>query len=218
RFTAAHELAMICLHTIVNRPQDALAHLRRCASLLPEGSPMAPRRRESEIQALLLAKDVAAAASLADRMMVEFPDTLQTLRSCRRVAARLESTELAKAAHYYRFWLGHTAGVQLQAAELQIVADGLYRAARAANGMDDKAPSILDLRGKPVADRTLWQDATRAHEMLIQAGVPEKDAVVAALRLAWCVGLSAQTAAEWDKSKLLCEKLLQEHQLLNRNG
>src|SRR6185436_15691581 len=127
----------------------------------------------------------------------------QTLRACRKVAVRLESVDPAKAAQYHRFWLGHSAGLQISSAEIQTVAEGLYRAARAANGMEEKTQSVLDLRGKPVADRTLWQDAARAHEMLIQAGVAEKDLPIAQTRLAWCRGLSAQSAADWDQVKLL---------------
>jgi hypothetical protein len=217
-FTARYELAMVCLHAQMNRPKDALDHLRACESLLPADNPLTARLRESEIQALLLSKDVTGAAGVLDSLMTRFPDAIQTLRACRKVALWLETTDPAKAAQYYRFWLAHSSGLSIPAAEVQTVADGLYRAARKANAMDEKAHSILDLRGKPVADRALWQEAARAHEMLIQAGVPEKDAAVAATRLVWCTGLSAQTAADWDKSKLLCEKIIQDHQLLQKNG
>jgi len=217
-FTARYELAMILLHEQVNRPKEALDHLRTCRSQLPAENTLTARLRESEIQALLQAKDPVGAAAVLDQLIGQFPDAPQTLRACRRVAVRLESADLVKAAQYHRFWLGHSAGLQFSAAEIQTVAEGLYRAARSANGMDEKTQSVLDLRGKPVADRTLWQDAARAHEMLIRAGVAEKDIPIAETRLAWCRGLSAQTAADWDQVKLLCEKLFDEHALLQKNG
>ena len=217
-FTAEYELAMICLHEQVNRPKDGLDRLRSCVSLLPPESPMIPRLRESEIQALLLSKDPAGAAAVLEQMILQFPDSLHTLRSSRRVAFRLEPTDLPKAATYYRFWLSHSSGLSIPAAEIQTVADGLYRAARAANGIGEKIQSVVDLRGKPVADRAIWLDAAQAHEKLLQAGLPEKDGVVAATRLVCCAGMSAQTAADWDRSKLLCEKIFQDHQLLQRNG
>jgi len=217
-FTARYELAMIFLHEQVNRPKEALDHLRNCRSQLPAENTLAARLRESEIQALLLAKDPAGAAGVLDQLIGQFPDAPQTLRACRKVAVRLESVDPAKAAQYHRFWLGHSAGLQISSAEIQTVAEGLYRAARAANGMEEKTQSVLDLRGKPVADRTLWQDAARAHEMLIQAGVAEKDLPIAQTRLAWCRGLSAQSAADWDQVKLLCEKFFDEHTLLQKNG
>lgn len=217
-FTARYELAMILLHEQMNRPKDAIEHLRACRSQLPSENPLSARLRDSEIQALLMTKDLTGAAAALDQLISLFPDAPQTLRACRRVAVRLEPTDLPKAAQYYRFWLSHSAGLKIPGAEIQTVAEGLYRVARAANRMDENMQSILDLRGKPVLDRTLWQDAARAHEMLIAAGLPEKDADLATLRLAWCRGMSAQTADEWDQLKGFCEKVVQQQKLLLPNG
>jgi hypothetical protein len=81
--------------------------------------------------------------------------------------------------------------------------------------MDDTRFCVTDLNGKPVRDRAAWQDAMRAHELLIgMGGLEEKDAVVASTRLVWCAGL----AAEWAKSKTVGEKLIQDHRLLLKDG
>lgn len=203
-FTAHYELALIRL---ADRPKEALASLEKCLSLLPPDSPMMVRLWETEIQARLAAKEVDAAAARADQMMTQAPDAVETLRSCRRVGARFEPTDLAKSAKYYRFWLEHSSGLAMSAAEIQSVADGLYRAARQLNGVDAKALSVLDLKGKPVADRGLWRDAAEAHDRLLRAGgLPEKDVELAELRQIWCAGF----AEDWGKSKLLCEKLLEK--------
>jgi hypothetical protein len=61
------------------------------------------------------------------------------------VAARLESTNLAKAAQYYRTWLERASTAPPTSADAQAVADGLYRIARTVNGMADSP----DLRDRP---------------------------------------------------------------------
>jgi hypothetical protein len=208
-FTARHELAMIALK---DRPKEALDHLEKCAALLPAESPTHARILESEIQASLALKDAEGAAARLEKLLAKFPDEASTIRSCRRVAAQFEPADPKKAAKYYRTWLDRASTTSATPAETQSVADALYRIARAANGMGDNVVSVIDLNGKPVRDRAVWQDAVRAHDLVIQTGGP--DAVAASARLVTCAGL----AGDWAKAKAVAEKLVQEHQLLNKDG
>lgn len=211
-FPAHYELATI---TISDRPKEALDHLEKCSGLLPAESPTHARLLESEFQAHLALNDGAAAAARFEKLLARFPDDAATLRSCRRLAARLEAVEPAKAARYYRLSLDRASTTPMTTAEAQAVADGLYRIARSANGMEENVVSMTDLKGNPVKDAASWSDAARAHEVLIQiGGLAPKDAVVASTRLLWCSGL----AGEWAKSKTVAEKLIQDHQLLDKEG
>ncbi|MBI3857558.1 MAG: hypothetical protein HY293_17900, partial [Planctomycetes bacterium] len=214
-FTAYHELALLGLHELLNHPKDSLGYLEKCSALLPQDSPMQGRLWEAEVLALLALKDVEGAAARVDQMMKQLPDAIPTLRACRRVGYRLEESDLAKSARYYRFWLEHSGGLSLATAEIQTVADGLYRAARTLNGLDVKVASAIDLKGKPLADPAIWKDAAQARERLLQdAGLSEKDADVASTLLVWCFGFSG----DWDKSKLLCEKVFKKQGLLTPAG
>lgn len=209
-FTARHELAMIALN---DRPKEALGHLEKCATLLPPESPTHARLLEYEIQALLALKDVEAAATRVEKLLARFPDEVSTFRSCRRLAARLEAGDPAKAAKYYRLQLDRISTAPATAGDAQAPADGLYRIARALNGMEENVLSVTDLKGRPVKDVASWRDAVRAHETLIQlGGLTPKDEVVAWTRLAWCAGL----AGDWAKSKAVSEKLIKN--LLDKNG
>jgi tetratricopeptide (TPR) repeat protein len=211
-FTAHHEMTMIVLN---DRPKEALEHLAACTKVLPPESTNVALLLELEIRAHLSLKDLEKAADRLAVLLRGYPDSVSTLRSCRRVAARLESTNPAKAAQYYRTWLEHASTTPTTSAELQPVAEALYRIARAVNGMDDNAFSAVDLKGAPVRNRASWLDALRAHELLIGiGGLAEKDAVVASTRLLWCAGL----AGDWAKAKTVAEKLLQDHRLLQKDG
>jgi tetratricopeptide (TPR) repeat protein len=215
RAQAYFELALINLHESIAKPAEALGFLKPCVALLPPESEMRPRLSELEIQAQLAAKDPGAAAASLDKMLTAFPDAVPTSRSCRRVAQSFESSDWGKAAKYYRAWLDRTATIPFTTAELLSVADGLYRAARSLNKLDDQTLSVMDLKGKPLADRAVWRDATLAREMLLQAkGLPAEDALAAATRLVWCSGLQADSAADWEKAKGYAEKLLQDQGLL----
>jgi tetratricopeptide (TPR) repeat protein len=204
-FTAHHEVALILLQ---DRPKEALEHLATCTSLMPPENPNVARLLESEIQAHLSLKDLDAAADRLAKLLARFPDTVQTLRSCRRVAARLEPTQPAKAAQVYRAWLERSSTTATTLSDVQAVADGLYRIARTVNGMEENVVSVTDLKGKAVRDRAAWTDAVRAHELLIAMGGP------AETRLVWCAGL----AGDWTKAKTVAEKLVESHRLLKKDG
>jgi hypothetical protein len=216
---AYYELASVCLHESIGRMKESLAYLDKCAKLLPAESEMLPRLRELEISALLSAKDLEGAAASLEKLLLAAPGTAATARSARRVASRLETANPAKSGRYYRAWLDCMETLTPTLAELQSAADGLYRVARTLNNLDDRSSSVMDLKGKPVPDRGAWKDAARAHEMLVHlGGLPEKDAVVASTRLVTCAGFMAESAADWTKSKAACEKLIQDHKLLAKDG
>ena len=217
--SAYYELASISLHEAVAKPAEALVFLKKCGGLLPPESEMLPRLSELEVQAQLGEKNLAAAAATVDRMIKAFPDSTSTSRSCRRVAQRYEPSDPATAAKYYHAWLERTSTIPYGTSELQQVADGLYRAARSVNGLGEKIRSVMDLRGQALADRAIWKDAAEAHDMLHQSKeLSEKDAAVAATRLAWCTGFAATVPADWTKAKTYCENVLTTQGLLNKNG
>jgi tetratricopeptide (TPR) repeat protein len=207
--SAYYELASICLHEGVGKPAEALVFLKKCGALLPPESDLHPRLAELEFHADLMEKNLDAAATVLNRMLSAYPDSVSTSRSCRRLAQRFEASDPGRAAKYYSTWLDRSATTPYTTGELQQVADGLYRAARALNGLEDKVVSVMDLKGKAPADRATWRTAAAAHEMLLQArDLTEKDAALAATRLTWCTGFMANTAADWTKAKESCEKVL----------
>jgi len=215
---AYFELASISLHEAVGKPADALAFLKKCVGLLPPDSEMHPRLAELEIQADLAEKNLDAAATVLNRMLTTYPDSASTSRSCRRLAQRFEATDPSRAAKYYSAWLDRSSTTPTTMPELQQVADGLYRAARSLNGLDDTVRSVMDLKGKAPVDRAIWRTAATAHEMLLQStDLGEKDAAVAATRLAWCTGFMANAPADWTKAKASCEKVLEGQGVL-KNG
>lgn len=219
QFVAHHEIAQIRLHPRISRPAEALESLSQCAGLLPPASPAMVRLRETEVQAHLASKNPPAAAALLEKMLTAWPDSPSTARSCRLVAASLEAGSPAQAAHYYRAWLDRSGTTPVTGAETQSVADGLYRLARVLNGVDEKVLSVRDLYGKVPPARGAWEDAARAHELLIQrGGLSEADAAVASTRLAWCLGFQAQTAADWGRVRAHTDKVMADHQLLGKDG
>jgi tetratricopeptide (TPR) repeat protein len=217
--TAYYELALISLHEATGKPAEALALLKSCAALLPPESEMHPRLAELEIQVDLATKNLDAAASVLNRMVTAHPDSVSTSRSCRRLAQRFEAGDPSRAAKYYSAWLDRSATVPYTPGELQQVADGLYRTARAVNRFDDAVRSVMDLKGKAPVDRAPWRAAAEAHEMLLQVkDLPEKDATVAAVHLACCAGFMANLPADWTKAKDSCENILTAQGLIPKNG
>jgi tetratricopeptide (TPR) repeat protein len=217
--SAYYELAAICLHEAVGKPAEALIFLKKCAALLPPESEMHPRLAELEIQANLLEKKLDAAVAVLDRMLTAYPDSVSTSRSCRRLAHRFEASDPSRAAKYYSAWLDRSATTPYSTPELQQVADGLYRAARLLNGFDEKVVSVMDLKGKAPSDRATWKAAAAAHEMLLLArDLSENDGVVASTHLAWCLGFMSQAPSDWTRAKECGEKIVRDHQLLNKDG
>jgi tetratricopeptide (TPR) repeat protein len=217
--TAYYDLASISLHESVGKNAEALVFLKKCAGLLPPESEMLPRLSELEVQAQLSEKNLDAASAAVDHMLKAFPDSGSTSRSCRRVAQRYEATDAAKSAKYYQAWMERTSTIPYSTAELQVVADGLYRTARSVNRFGDAVRSVMDLKGKDPADRATWKSAAEAHEMLLQAkDLGEKDAAVAATHLAYCTGFMAASAADWTKARNSAENVLVGQGLLNKNG
>ncbi len=207
--SAYYELASLCLHEAIGKPAEALGFLKKCGALLPPESELHPRLAELEFHADLMEKNLDAAATVLNRMLLAYPDSVSTSRSCRRLAQRFEASDPARASKVYTTWLDRSSTIPYTTGELQQVADGLYRAARALNGLGDSVVSVMDLKGKAPADRASWRPAATAHEMLLQAkDLGEKDAALAATRLAWCTGFMANAPADWTKAKESCEKVL----------
>jgi tetratricopeptide (TPR) repeat protein len=216
--SAYYDVASINLHEAVGKPAEAIGFLKKCVALLPPENEMHPRLAELEFQAGLMEKNLDAAAAVLNRMLSAYPDSVSTMRSCRRLAQRFEASDPARAAKYYAAWLDRSSTTPYTTGELQQVADGLYRAARVANGLEEKVVSVMDLKGKAPVDRAAWKTAASAHEMLLLAkDLTEKDAAVAATRLTWCAGFLAATPADWTKAKESCEKVLEGQGAL-KNG
>jgi hypothetical protein len=203
----------------VNKPQEALGFIVGCTALLPTDSEMLPRLAEMEIRARLSSGDVAGASSRLDGLLAATGGGAAAVRSTRRVAAWLETTDPAKAARYYRVWLDRAETEETSPGEVKAVADGLYRLARELNKLDAKVISALDLRGKPIADRSIWGDAARAQERLIALpGLSAAERSSAESRVVWCWGLTAESAADWGRVKKHCDGLIQKYRLVTLDG
>lgn len=215
---AYYEFAILDLHEGVARPRESLELLEKCLRLLPPESEMRPRLGELEIQARLATAPPQGAVAALEKLLADAPDSPSAARSCRRVASKLATSDPAGCAKYYRLWLDR-ASATATLSELQAAADGLYGAARTLNGLDGKIRSVMDLNGKALPDHGVWRDAARAHERLIQVGgLSEDDAAVAASRLVWCAGFTAETPADWTRAKELADAILQKHAVFRKNG
>ncbi|HLY10962.1 MAG TPA: hypothetical protein VKW04_16800 [Planctomycetota bacterium] len=215
---AQFELAMILLHDSVHRPKEALNFIVGCAALLPADSEMLPRLGEMEIRARLATGDLAGASARLDQLLGA-PGGGAAIRSLRRVAFALETPEPAKASRYYRLWLDRAATEDTSPGDVKAVADGLYRLARELNRLDATTVSVLDLRGTPVVNRSVWNDAAEAHERLLAiAGLSPSERSSAQVRRITSEGLGASSAADWGQVKKHSEDVLREYPLVEPGG
>jgi len=216
---ALYELSLTLLHESVNKPKDALEFIGRCSALLPPDSEMLPRLGEMEVRARLATGDLAGASARLDRLLEGNGGGSAAGRSARRVAAWLEPTDPAKAARYYRVWLDRADTEETSPGDAKAVADGLYRLARELNRFDAKVVSILDLRGKPVLDRSIWSDAARAQQRLLaEPGLSASQKRSAESLRIYGEGLMAASPADWGRVKKHCDDLLQEYKLVTPAG
>ncbi|HLY73641.1 MAG TPA: hypothetical protein VKU80_05940 [Planctomycetota bacterium] len=218
---AQFELATVLLHDGLNKPQEALDFIVRCEVLLPTDSRMLSRLGEMEIRARLDTGDVAGASARLDRLLAgtDAGEIEAAARSIRRVAARMELTDAANAARYYRIWLDRTRTEDSSPGDVKAVADGLYRMARALSRLDAKVVSVLDLRGQPLAERAVWGDAAQAQERLAALpGLSDPERSSAESRVIWCWGLRAESPADWGRVKIHCDGLIQKYHLVTPEG
>ena len=216
---AQFELALILLHPSVSKPKEALEFIDRCRALLPPDSEVLPRLSEMEIRARLSTGDLAGASARLDKLLEGNGGGAAAGRSACRVAAALEPTDPAKAAHYYRVWLDRAATEETSSDDVKAVADGLVRMARELNKFDPKVVSVLDLRGKPVVNRSIWNDAAQAQQRLLALpGLSASDKRSAESLRIYCEGLMADSVADWGRVKKHCDGLIQDYQLVTEKG
>lgn len=217
---AEFELALICLEPSVKKPKDALTYAGRCAKRVPAGQDLQARLIELVVRAQLELEDLAAATSELNRLVREYPEHPATARSARRLALRQEAKDPAAALKSYRLWLDcKESGGGASPQEELSVADAVYRLARTLNRFDEGVVSVLDLRGKPVPDQAAWREAARALGRLqTLAELSGKDRPLAATRLAWSLGLAAQSAEDWDRLKRHGDALISKYALLTKTG
>ncbi|MBV8879422.1 MAG: hypothetical protein JO332_05645 [Planctomycetaceae bacterium] len=215
RAQAEYDLASLLLP---GKPKEALEFVERCAKLLPADSEMLPRLGEMEIRARLALDDVAGAASRLDGLLAGTPG-MAAARSARRVALKLETSDPVRAARYYGAWLEAAETGDVTPTEARSVADGLARVARSRNRFDDKIHSLLDLRGKAVAERAVWKAAARAQARLLSIpDLSSEERSAAESSLVSFEALGAETVEDWTRLKKRCEGLMERHGLLGKQG
>jgi hypothetical protein len=219
RTSAEFEMASVCLSGAVQKPGDALTFLDRCSGRFSPDHDIQARLGEMAVRAQVALEDLPAAVERLSRLEKAFPDSPSTARSARRIALKQEASDPAAALKSYRVWLDRTETSGAATGELQSVADALVRIARTLNRFEDGVISVVDLRGKPVPDSRPWKEAARALSRLDAAtDLPAKDRAAVESRLAWSLGLSAGSAADWDRLKRHCDGLIAKYKLMAPAG
>jgi len=216
---AEFELASLCLSGAIHKPKDALTYLDRCSKRLSAGQELQARLGEMALRAHLDLDDLPAAVNRLGNLLRSFPDHPSTARAALQLAGREEAADAPAALKYYRVWLDRTEATGSTTGQLQAATEGLTRVARSLNQFGDRTVSVVDLRGKPVPDQGAWRDSARALERLLAApDLPERERVGVQARLAWALGLAAQSIEEWSRLKKHCEGLIASNHLLDGNG
>jgi hypothetical protein len=217
--TTEFELASVCLSSALYNPKDALMFVDRCAKRLSAEHELQARLGEMALRAHLALEDLPAAVDQLEKLLKAFPDHASAARAAKRVALREEASNPAAALKYYHVWLDRTESAGAPTGDVQSVAEGLYRTARTLNRFDDRIVSVVDLRENPILDQGAWKEVARALERLLAApDLSAKDRVSLQARLAWSLGLAAQSADEWSRLKKHCEGLIESYKLVNANG